>query len=164
MKPRITDVVSGCGPFPWPFAIKEQFPCDGFQRAVPTTCQGLVNPTQKPYCRISIIRSSSITIMDITSFVISRRENALLLGDYNSYRAQLSRRLLTLRKKLGRTTPKGKKYTHKAPIIVKDISGNHEYARFYTCLQGYFLIALSPLDLSISSYLPPSELGRMLCT
>ncbi|KAH0538050.1 hypothetical protein FGG08_005312 [Glutinoglossum americanum] len=65
--------------------------------------------------------------MDITTFVISHRDDALLLGDYNSYRAQLSRRLLTLRKKLGRTTPKGKKYTTKAPITVDDISGNHEF-------------------------------------
>ena len=73
--------------------------------------------------------------MDITAFVVSRRENALLLGDYNSYRAQLSRRLLTLRKKLGRTTPKGKKYAPKAPITAKDIASNHEYSHLHSYLQ-----------------------------
>ncbi|KAI9783781.1 MAG: hypothetical protein M1839_003117 [Geoglossum umbratile] len=66
--------------------------------------------------------------MDITAFVVSRRENALLLGDYNSYRAQLSRRILTLRKKLGRTTPKGKKYAPKEPITSQDIASNNEFA------------------------------------
>ena len=67
-------------------------------------------------------------MMDLTAFVVSRRESALLLGDYNSYRAQLSRRLLTLRKRLGRTTLKGKKYTPKTPITAGDIASNHEYS------------------------------------
>ncbi|KAI9763332.1 MAG: hypothetical protein M1840_000597 [Geoglossum simile] len=66
--------------------------------------------------------------MDLTAFVASHRENGLLLGDYNSYRTQLSRRILTLRKRLGRTTPKGKKYTPKAPITAEDIASDHEFA------------------------------------
>ncbi|KAI9760413.1 MAG: hypothetical protein M4579_001709 [Chaenotheca gracillima] len=64
--------------------------------------------------------------MEITKFTASRRENALLLGDYNFYRAQTSRRLLTLRKKLGRTS-KGKKYTGRAPVTAQDIGENHEF-------------------------------------
>lgn len=38
--------------------------------------------------------------MDITNFVVSSREAALLYGDYGTYRRQLSRRLLSYRKKL----------------------------------------------------------------
>ncbi|KZF23412.1 putative signal recognition particle [Xylona heveae TC161] len=65
--------------------------------------------------------------MDITHFVTSRRDNALLVGDYNSYRAQLSRRLQTVTKKLGRSSLKGKKYTPKTPITAEDIAGNYEF-------------------------------------
>ncbi|KAF2136860.1 uncharacterized protein K452DRAFT_258544 [Aplosporella prunicola CBS 121167] len=65
--------------------------------------------------------------MDITSFVVGQRDSALLLGDYNTYRQQLSRRLLTLRKRLGRTTPKNAKYSPKAPITAEDIAGSHDY-------------------------------------
>ncbi|KAF2201266.1 hypothetical protein GQ43DRAFT_394586 [Delitschia confertaspora ATCC 74209] len=64
--------------------------------------------------------------MDITKFVISHRESALLVGDYNTYRTQLSRRLLTLRKKLGRATPKHAKYTE-PKITAEEIGGNVEF-------------------------------------
>ena len=63
--------------------------------------------------------------MDITSFVTSNRDRALLIGDYNTYRSQLSRQLLALRKRLGRTTPKNSKYTGKAPVTAEDIAGNN---------------------------------------
>ena len=72
--------------------------------------------------------------MDITSFVVGQRDSALLLGDYNTYRQQLSRRLLTLRKRLGRTTPKNAKYSPKAPITAEDIAGSHEYVCPCQCL------------------------------
>ncbi|OCK82371.1 hypothetical protein K432DRAFT_391323 [Lepidopterella palustris CBS 459.81] len=65
--------------------------------------------------------------MDITSFVVTHRDSALLVGDYSTYRAQLSRRLLTVRKKLGRSTPKNAKYTPKAPITAAHIGQNHEF-------------------------------------
>lgn len=64
--------------------------------------------------------------MDITSFVTSNREKAFLVGDYNSYRSQLSRQLLALRRRLGRTTPKNSKYSAKARIISEDIFKNRE--------------------------------------
>lgn len=65
--------------------------------------------------------------MDVTDFIVSCRNGALLLGDYGIYRAQLSRRILTVRRKLGRTSPKGRKYTSKTPVTAKDVASNQEY-------------------------------------
>lgn len=67
--------------------------------------------------------------MDITAFIVAQREKALLIGDYGSYRKQLSRRLLVVRKKLNyiSTTSKGRKYTTKPPITSEDIKNNHEF-------------------------------------
>ncbi|KAI4281474.1 MAG: hypothetical protein L6R35_005644 [Caloplaca aegaea] len=65
--------------------------------------------------------------MEITSFIIARRDKALLVGDYSLYRQQLSRRLLVVRKKLN-VSSTGRKYTPKAPITAQDIAGNHEFA------------------------------------
>ncbi|KAF1940037.1 hypothetical protein EJ02DRAFT_407373 [Clathrospora elynae] len=64
--------------------------------------------------------------MDITKFVADFRESAFLLGDYSTYRAQLSRRLRTVRKKLGRATPKKAKYAAKAPVTAEEIGANNE--------------------------------------
>ncbi|KAI9780399.1 MAG: hypothetical protein M1816_002857 [Peltula sp. TS41687] len=66
--------------------------------------------------------------MDITQFIVSQRSDALSIGDHNAYRARLTRQLLTLRKKLGRTTAKGKKYTGREPVTSEDIQKNHEFA------------------------------------
>ncbi|KAI9831768.1 MAG: hypothetical protein M1819_004665 [Sarea resinae] len=65
--------------------------------------------------------------MDITKLISTSRENALLLGDYNSYRAQLSRRLLVLRKKVARTSPKGKKYATRPAITAEDLASNRAF-------------------------------------
>ena len=67
--------------------------------------------------------------MDLTSFIISNRDKALQLGDYSTYRSQLSRQLLSLRKRLGRSTPKNSKYAPKAPITAEDIGSNPQFAR-----------------------------------
>ncbi|EEP81680.1 conserved hypothetical protein [Uncinocarpus reesii 1704] len=72
--------------------------------------------------------------MDITNFVVSHRADALLVGDYNVYRAQLSRRLHTLRKRLGRTTPKGKKYTAKPLVVAEEVGQNPEFAHLHLIL------------------------------
>jgi len=72
--------------------------------------------------------------MNITNFVVSQREKALLVGDYGSYRKQLSRRLLVVRKKLNYTSPKGRKYVSKAPVTAENIASNHEYAWFLSCI------------------------------
>ncbi|KAF2101701.1 hypothetical protein NA57DRAFT_34726 [Rhizodiscina lignyota] len=67
--------------------------------------------------------------MDLTSFITSNRDRALQLGDYSTYRSQLSRQLLSLRKRLGRSTPKNSKYAPKAAITAADIGSNAEFAR-----------------------------------
>lgn len=64
--------------------------------------------------------------MDITNFVVSQREKALLVGDYATYRKQLSRRLQVVRKKLHFTSTRGKKYTARPAITAEDIAENHE--------------------------------------
>lgn len=69
-------------------------------------------------------------VMDITDFIFSQREDVLLVGDYNAYRAHATRKLHKLRKKLGQTTPKGRKYTPKAPVTAGDIGGNVTYVMF----------------------------------
>lgn len=67
--------------------------------------------------------------MDITSFIIALRNKALLVGDYGSYRRQLSRRLLVVRRKLKYVSPtsKGHKYAAKPQITAKNISDNSEF-------------------------------------
>ncbi|KAI9931796.1 hypothetical protein ASPWEDRAFT_37313 [Aspergillus wentii DTO 134E9] len=65
--------------------------------------------------------------MDITDFIFAQREEVLLAGDYNAYHAHASRKLHKLRKKLGQTTPKGRKYTAKAPVSAENIGSNVAY-------------------------------------
>lgn len=63
--------------------------------------------------------------MEITNYVLTHRERALLIGDHGAYRAQLSRQLKTLRKQLGRATPKNGQFTDK-PITAEDIGNKAE--------------------------------------
>lgn len=65
--------------------------------------------------------------MNITSYLASERESVMLLGDYNAYRAQASRRIHSLRKRLGQTTPRGRKFAPKSLITADDIERDHEY-------------------------------------
>ncbi|KAM5438566.1 signal recognition particle subunit srp68 [Microsporum ferrugineum] len=67
--------------------------------------------------------------MDITGFIVTHRAEALSMGDYNKYRAMLTRRLHTLNKRLGRTTPKGKKYSAKSVITSSDIASDQSFVR-----------------------------------
>lgn len=64
--------------------------------------------------------------MNVTQFIASNRE-ALLIGDYSTYRAQLSRRLLAARRRVGRATHKKEKFSVK-PTTAEDIASNHEFA------------------------------------
>lgn len=66
--------------------------------------------------------------MDITTFVYRNREQALALGDYASYRAQLSRQVVALRRKLKITTPKNHKYSKKAPLTAEQVAKDKQYA------------------------------------
>lgn len=65
--------------------------------------------------------------MEITSFTVGNRDNALLIGDYNAYRSQLSRQLLGVRKRLGRATAKNAKFQKKEPITAENVAQNVEY-------------------------------------
>ncbi|KAF2004798.1 hypothetical protein P154DRAFT_37689 [Amniculicola lignicola CBS 123094] len=65
--------------------------------------------------------------MDITKFIVEYREQAFLTGSYNAYRTQLARRVRTLRKKLGRATPKNAKYTGKTPVTAEEVAKNVEF-------------------------------------
>lgn len=67
------------------------------------------------------------TSMEITDFVFNQREESLVVGDYNAYRAHATRKLHKLRKKIGQTTPKGRKYTAKPPVSAEDIGNNVTY-------------------------------------
>lgn len=70
--------------------------------------------------------TANLSAMDITKFIVAQRDKALLVGEYGSYRTQLSRRLLTLRRKLNYQSVKGNKYAAKAPVSVEDVKSNHE--------------------------------------
>jgi signal recognition particle subunit SRP68 len=64
--------------------------------------------------------------MDITKFIVDFRESAFLLGDYNTYRGQLARRLRIVRKKLGRATAKNAKFVAKAPVTAEEVARDVE--------------------------------------
>lgn len=100
--------------------------------------------------------------MDITQFAVGNRDSALLIGDYNSYRSQLSRQLLAARKRLGRATPKNAKFVQKPPISAENVGQDHGYAA--TEDEAVCNETEPPADMCISSCSPPSVPGRMLCT
>ena len=68
--------------------------------------------------------------MDITRSISSERDRALLNGDYNAYHAQTSRRIHSLRRRLGTATPKGRKYIPKAAVTAESVAQNTEYVRY----------------------------------
>ncbi|KAI1651445.1 uncharacterized protein F4817DRAFT_324534 [Daldinia loculata] len=65
--------------------------------------------------------------MDITNFVVSARNQALLYGDYTTYHKQLVKKLHKCRKRLNIATKNRGKFTKKDPITAEDLSENHEY-------------------------------------
>ncbi|KAH7031101.1 uncharacterized protein B0I36DRAFT_374131 [Microdochium trichocladiopsis] len=65
--------------------------------------------------------------MDITTFVVAARNQALLYGDYSTYHSQLAKKLHNCRKKLGIITKNRGKFTNKSPVTAAQISENHEY-------------------------------------
>ncbi|OAA81500.1 hypothetical protein LEL_01045 [Akanthomyces lecanii RCEF 1005] len=65
--------------------------------------------------------------MNITSFVLLGRDNALVYGDYSTYHSQLSKRLLSSRKKLGIATRNRGKFHKTEAITSENIAENHEY-------------------------------------
>ncbi|KAK1596315.1 signal recognition particle protein [Colletotrichum navitas] len=65
--------------------------------------------------------------MDITKFVVSGRDAALLYGDYATYQNQLAKKLLNSRKKLGIATRNRGKFSKKGDVTATQIAENHEY-------------------------------------
>ncbi|KAF3067163.1 Signal recognition particle subunit SRP68 [Daldinia childiae] len=65
--------------------------------------------------------------MDITNFVVSARNQALLYGDYTTYHKQLVKKLHKCRKRLNIATKSRNKFTKKDPITAENLSENHEY-------------------------------------
>ncbi|OHW90478.1 signal recognition particle 68 kDa protein [Colletotrichum incanum] len=65
--------------------------------------------------------------MDITKFVVSGRDAALLYGDYATYQNQLAKKLLNSRKKLGIATRNRGKFNKKGEVTATQIAENHEY-------------------------------------
>ncbi|KAI1492621.1 hypothetical protein F5X96DRAFT_677585 [Biscogniauxia mediterranea] len=66
--------------------------------------------------------------MDITSFVVSARNQALLYGDYTTYHRLLAKKLHKSRKKLNIVTKNRGKFTNKGgAVTAEQISENHEY-------------------------------------
>lgn len=66
--------------------------------------------------------------MEVTDFIFKEREEVLLVGDYNAYRAHTTRKLQKLRKKLGQATVKGRKYTAKPAVTAENVGSNVLYA------------------------------------
>lgn len=64
--------------------------------------------------------------MDITQFLDSQRALCLQSGDYGSYRRQLGRRLLALRKKLRCTSTAAKKEFSQKEVTAEDVKGDQE--------------------------------------
>ncbi|KAI8960712.1 Cupredoxin [Daldinia sp. FL1419] len=65
--------------------------------------------------------------MDITNFVVSARNQALLYGDYATYHKQLVKKLHKCRKRLNIVTKNRGKFTKKDPITAENLSENREY-------------------------------------
>ncbi|KAK5944258.1 signal recognition particle subunit srp68 [Knufia obscura] len=67
--------------------------------------------------------------MNITRSVVSERDRALIGGGYSNYHIRATRRIHTIRKRLGATTPKGRKYTQRSPVTVQDVAKNTEWVQ-----------------------------------
>lgn len=64
--------------------------------------------------------------MDITAFIKEGREKALLYGDHSTYHTQLSKRLLSCRKKLGIVTKSRGKFQKRDAVTADNIAENKE--------------------------------------
>jgi signal recognition particle subunit SRP68 len=65
--------------------------------------------------------------MDITNFVVSARNQALLYGDYTTYHRLLAKKLHNVRKKLNIVTKNRNKFSKKPAVTPEQLAGNHEY-------------------------------------
>ncbi|KAI1432799.1 hypothetical protein GGR50DRAFT_672176 [Xylaria sp. CBS 124048] len=67
--------------------------------------------------------------MDITNFVVSARNQALLYGDHTTYHRVLVKKLHTLRKRLDLVTKNRAKFTKKGPVTAEQIAENFDFLR-----------------------------------
>ncbi|KAI8629544.1 hypothetical protein F5Y19DRAFT_85524 [Xylariaceae sp. FL1651] len=65
--------------------------------------------------------------MDITDFVVSARNQALLYGDYTTYHRLLAKKLHASRKKLNIVTKNRGKFTKKSAVTAGQLAENHEF-------------------------------------
>ncbi|KAK8042724.1 hypothetical protein PG994_013207 [Apiospora phragmitis] len=65
--------------------------------------------------------------MDITEFVVSSRNAALLYGDYSTYHRQSTKKLANCHRKLGLATKNRGKFTKKGHVTADQISQDHAY-------------------------------------
>ncbi|KAI0882779.1 uncharacterized protein GGS22DRAFT_40563 [Annulohypoxylon maeteangense] len=65
--------------------------------------------------------------MDITTFVVSARNQALLYGDYSTYHKQLVKKLHNCRKRLNIVTKNRGKFSKKDTITTEKLAENHEF-------------------------------------
>ncbi|KAI0970186.1 signal recognition particle 68 kDa protein [Xylaria arbuscula] len=65
--------------------------------------------------------------MDITNFVVSARNQALLYGDYATYHRLLAKKLHNSRKKLGIITKNRSKFTKRDPVTAEQVAENYEF-------------------------------------
>lgn len=105
--------------------------------------------------------------MEITDYIFKEREEVLLAGDYNAYRAHATRKLHKLRKKLGQATAKGRKYTAKPAVTAVNVGDNVAYVYYLSLLHlgaHANLSALHCLGMHTCCFSDPNGHGPKLCT
>lgn len=101
--------------------------------------------------------------MEVTEFIFKEREEVLLVGDYNAYRAHTTRRLQKLRKKLGQATVKGRKYTAKPAVTAENVGSNVSYGTSHYLLADLRADHTVMSDMYTFSFSDPNEPGRKQC-
>lgn len=103
--------------------------------------------------------------MDITQFVVSARNQALLYGDYTTYHRLLAKKLHNLRKKLGIVSKNRSKFTKPGPVSANQIAENHAYATpsFWSSRSLSSLLTRDALDIFTLSCSQLSGPGPMRC-
>lgn len=102
--------------------------------------------------------------MEVTDFIFKEREEVLLVGDYNAYRAHTTRKLQKLRKKLGQATVKGRKYTAKPVVTAENIGSNVSYGASIAILSELQANGSTVTDMYTFCFSDPNGLGRKRCT
>jgi hypothetical protein len=91
-----------------------------------TRLTNIGGPSRITQCGLTIARAEGLPSMDITSFVVQGRDKALLYGDYSTYHAQLCKRLLNSRKRLGIATRNRGKFHKKGQLSPDEVAQNIE--------------------------------------